>query len=164
MTIDRLLPGRTFRVLSILAALLLLASRPAVAQCSMGQGGTHDHGNTRGKATVATPVSTVELQHSIDQLLADGCGRTLLADSLLNDTDFMHGFVARLMADPKWSALATRMQAESPNSEGAADAAIREQPQVSYTCPMHPEVQAAVSGACPVCGMRLVRNGTDDRK
>jgi Cu(I)/Ag(I) efflux system membrane fusion protein len=29
-----------------------------------------------------------------------------------------------------------------------------------YTCPMHPSVQSDKPGACPVCGMALVRKGT----
>ena len=31
--------------------------------------------------------------------------------------------------------------------------------QVSYTCPMHPEVISATPGTCPKCGMMLVRRG-----
>ena len=29
-------------------------------------------------------------------------------------------------------------------------------PPATYTCPMHPEVQASEPGACPKCGMTLV--------
>src|SRR5215472_3480555 len=31
-----------------------------------------------------------------------------------------------------------------------------ENPNVLYTCPMHPEVTSKVPGHCPKCGMRLV--------
>ena len=27
----------------------------------------------------------------------------------------------------------------------------------SYTCPMHPDVNRAGPGKCPICGMKLVR-------
>ena len=33
----------------------------------------------------------------------------------------------------------------------------REQPAVTYTCPMHPEIHAAKPDNCPKCGMKLVK-------
>jgi CopA family copper-resistance protein len=33
----------------------------------------------------------------------------------------------------------------------------KEQPAVTYTCPMHPEIHAAKPGNCPKCGMKLVK-------
>jgi len=33
----------------------------------------------------------------------------------------------------------------------------KEQPAVSYTCPMHPEIHASKPGNCPKCGMKLVK-------
>ncbi|TAJ60622.1 MAG: copper oxidase [Chitinophagaceae bacterium] len=33
----------------------------------------------------------------------------------------------------------------------------KEQPSVTYTCPMHPEIHAAKPGNCPKCGMKLVK-------
>lgn len=43
-----------------------------------------------------------------------------------------------------------------PLSPGAASAAATTAPKGGdYTCPMHPEVQSAAPGKCPVCGMDL---------
>jgi len=36
------------------------------------------------------------------------------------------------------------------------EVATRTTSEVSYTCPMHPEVKESEPGACPVCGMELV--------
>ncbi len=36
----------------------------------------------------------------------------------------------------------------------------KEQPAVTYTCPMHPEIHAAKPGNCPKCGMNLVKEKT----
>lgn len=33
----------------------------------------------------------------------------------------------------------------------------REQMEVVYTCPMHPEVESDSAGTCPKCGMDLVK-------
>ena len=33
----------------------------------------------------------------------------------------------------------------------------RPQPQVSYTCPMHPEVRTTTPGRCGKCGMNLTK-------
>ena len=33
----------------------------------------------------------------------------------------------------------------------------KEQPAVTYTCPMHPEIHAVKPGNCPKCGMKLVK-------
>jgi hypothetical protein len=29
--------------------------------------------------------------------------------------------------------------------------------QVSYTCPMHPEIRSDKPGKCPICGMDLIK-------
>jgi uncharacterized low-complexity protein len=34
----------------------------------------------------------------------------------------------------------------------------KEAPQVSYVCPMHPDVKQATPGKCPKCGMDLVKD------
>lgn len=36
----------------------------------------------------------------------------------------------------------------------------KEQPAVTYTCPMHPEIHAAKPGNCPKCGMKLIKEKT----
>lgn len=42
------------------------------------------------------------------------------------------------------------------NVEPAASAASTPSPQVTYVCPMHPEVKQNAPGKCPKCGMALV--------
>lgn len=37
------------------------------------------------------------------------------------------------------------------------DMGNKEQPSVTYTCPMHPEIHAAKLGNCPKCGMKLLK-------
>jgi hypothetical protein len=44
--------------------------------------------------------------------------------------------------------------ASTPAAPGASDSK-----QVTYTCPMHPEVVATAPGTCPKCGMMLVKRG-----
>lgn len=39
-----------------------------------------------------------------------------------------------------------------------------QQQQVTYTCPMHPEVIKNEPGKCPICGMKLVKKGGTERK
>ncbi|HVW96182.1 MAG TPA: HlyD family efflux transporter periplasmic adaptor subunit [Mucilaginibacter sp.] len=39
-------------------------------------------------------------------------------------------------------------------------AAQQEQSQVTYTCPMHPQVHEDHPGSCPICGMTLVKKAT----
>ena len=36
----------------------------------------------------------------------------------------------------------------------------QKQQQVTYTCPMHPEIHATKPGNCPKCGMKLVKEKT----
>lgn len=36
--------------------------------------------------------------------------------------------------------------------------------QVLYTCPMHPQIIKNAPGQCPICGMDLVKKGTDEKK
>lgn len=164
MTIRQLLPERAPGMAVILATLLLAAPRPGAAQCTMGGESGHNHGDAHGRVSVPTPSSTAELQQSVDRLLADERGRALLADSLLSDVDFMHGFVTRLMADPGWSALAARLHVESQSGSGVAEPLDRERSSVSYTCPMHPEFVSAAPGACPTCRMRLVPQEFSNRR
>jgi membrane fusion protein, copper/silver efflux system len=33
-----------------------------------------------------------------------------------------------------------------------------------YTCPMHPQILRDAPGQCPICGMRLVKKGTNEKK
>ena len=40
-----------------------------------------------------------------------------------------------------------------------SSAALASTDKVSYTCPMHPEVQESKPGSCPKCGMALERSG-----
>ncbi len=46
---------------------------------------------------------------------------------------------------------------ESPPN-GAPASAAQERKDNRYTCPMHPFIERHTPGACPICGMELVRN------
>jgi hypothetical protein len=48
--------------------------------------------------------------------------------------------------------------AHASHSAGAGPAATRPSTQPApYVCPMHPKVTSAAAGACPQCGMALVK-------
>ncbi len=40
---------------------------------------------------------------------------------------------------------------------GCSDKKAAKEESVYYTCPMHPDVKKDEPGACPVCGMDLVK-------
>ncbi len=60
--------------------------------------------------------------------------------------------------------LSTAPEAEMPMHRGHAmpSASPSPTPDTSavYTCPMHPQVKADKPGACPICGMKLIRKGS----
>lgn len=142
-------------VLFLAVAVLLATPRPAHSQCAMtGGGGGHDHAQHQ-QSKEKTSASDRKLQQSIDRLLADERGRTLLAEALLADSDFMSAFIARMVGVPEWRALAAdRLAAPPPAPAPAAQAAL-------YRCPMHPDVTSDKPGTCPKCGMDLERVRTD---
>ncbi|MBI5710213.1 MAG: hypothetical protein HZC42_07920 [Candidatus Eisenbacteria bacterium] len=141
-------------LLFLAVAALLATPRPAHSQCAMGGGGGHDHAQ-RQQSKEKLSGSDRKLQQSIARLLSDERGRTLLADALLADPDFMQAFIAHLVEVPEWRALAAdRLSASPPAPAPAAQAAL-------YRCPMHPEVTSDKPGTCPKCGMDLERVKAD---
>ncbi|NTS43109.1 efflux RND transporter periplasmic adaptor subunit [Flavisolibacter sp. BT320] len=57
-------------------------------------------------------------------------------------------------------ALTVVMSTVACNNESGADHATHEGQQEVYICPMHPEIIRNAPGACPICGMDLVKKET----
>jgi heavy metal-binding protein len=58
-------------------------------------------------------------------------------------------------------AAASREARPVPSAGAASTAPVRSRgaaPVVTWRCPMHPDLPRDGPGACPVCGMRLVRD------
>ncbi|MBK7046451.1 MAG: hypothetical protein IPH48_08080 [bacterium] len=143
-----------------LLGLIFFAPRFATAQCGMTDNSGHGHDS--GHATM--PMSDTDSRQAVEKLLVDEHSRDVLANSLLDDADFMHGFIARVLADPEWSSVVARMQTTPPVGSGAIEPAVASDRPASYTCPMHAEVISSTPGICPACGMRLVRAGNHGNK
>lgn len=47
--------------------------------------------------------------------------------------------------------------AQAPATQAPAPATTQPSASATYSCSMHPEVQATFPGTCPVCGMTLVK-------
>jgi hypothetical protein len=145
----------TVAMLGVLVG-LTIAPRPALAQCAMMGGGEgHDHSGSASAAKA--PAADRKLQKSIDLLLRDERGRTLLADALLGDREFMHSFIVMLTGIPEWRAVAAEGLATAPTDGGSPARPAAAQSAVRYACPMHPDVTSSVAGKCPKCGMNLER-------
>ncbi len=87
----------------------------------------------------------------------------MLADALLNDRAFMKGLLQRVATIPEWNPIPARPLAPgSPGDslESAAPVAPRAAAELSV-CPMHSDVTSSKPGACPKCGMTLVRTTAD---
>lgn len=54
----------------------------------------------------------------------------------------------------------TAMESTMNHSSEKASAPAVQSANVSYTCPMHPEVTSDKPGRCPECGMNLVKKGS----
>jgi hypothetical protein len=66
-------------------------------------------------------------------------------------------------ADPGWyehpaGSMAVAASADELRRDAIeAKAAPPPDASATYTCPMHPSVMSASAGACPLCGMKLIR-------
>lgn len=140
--------------------LIVLTPRFATAQCGMMGNGGHEHDS--GHAV--RPLSDTDSRQAVDQLLSDEHSRTVMTNMLLGDADFMHGFIARILAEPEWSTVVARMQTASHGGSEAIEPTVASGQPESYTCPMHTEVVSSTPGSCPACGMRLVRVGNAGNK
>ena len=143
-----------------LALALLLAPRPAAAQCmGMSGGGGHEHGAAEGSG------SEKKAQKSIRRLLSEERSRDLLLAAILDDAEFMRRLISSIAETLEWRALAVERLAGAASATTLADTLRREEPRPGatdaaavYTCPMHPEVQSSRPGSCPKCGMALERS------
>ncbi len=149
---------------SWMLAAIVAAPRPAAAQCTMmGGGGGHDHSAMHGRDSRKPSGSQKKLQQSIDRLLSDDEGRAMLADALLNDRAFMKGLLQRVATIPEWNPIPARPLAPGSPGDSLESAAPVAPPAAAelYVCPMHSDVTSSKPGACPKCGMTLVRTTAD---
>src|SRR5688572_1239240 len=71
------------------------------------------------------------------------------------------GCKTRFVADPEKYLSEPESQPEArpvgsvPHSEDEKSAIPNPQPEIEYTCPMHPEIIQIGPGSCPICGMAL---------
>ncbi len=146
-------------------AAILAAPHPAAAQCTMRGGGGHDHSAMDGQAARKHSASERKLQQSIDRLLSDDRGRTMLADALLSDRAFMESFIRRIGTIPEWRSPAAGQFTPAPRGdslEAAAPEAYDEAAAI-FVCPMHRDVTSSKPGECPKCGMQLVRSPSNHK-
>ncbi|MBS1666368.1 MAG: multicopper oxidase domain-containing protein [Bacteroidetes bacterium] len=50
-----------------------------------------------------------------------------------------------------------KQEVEKPKADTTKPKAMDMQEQVTYTCPMHPEIHSTKQGNCPKCGMKLIK-------
>jgi len=143
---------------------LVFTAMPARAQCTMmGGSGGHDHSR---EAASRVEASEKKQRQTIDRLMADPRGRALLLEAILGDAALVRGLIDRIAEAPEWRGIAAaRLAAAGPNrAESRPDSVRSRRPalppdEVTYRCPMHPEVTARQPANCPKCGMALRRDG-----
>ncbi len=78
---------------------------------------------------------------------SESCEKTFLSDPTA---------VLKKDGSPDSSGLRRRSPVQDPHSQGPPDAHQTTSPDDGvYTCPMHPEIEQAGPGICPICGMDL---------
>jgi Cu+-exporting ATPase len=98
-------------------------------------GSHHDHGGSTAAGTATDPVCGMKVDPATTPHVATHAG--------VHHYFCSAGCFAKFDADP------ARYTGEAlPRTESVPEGAI-------WTCPMHPEVQQAGPGSCPICGMAL---------
>jgi hypothetical protein len=122
-------------------------------------GGGHVRPAAQRRDSRTPSASQRKLQQSIDRVLSDDEGRTMLVTALLADRTFMDNLLQRMAAIPEWKSLAARRLAP----ETAGGSLVSPPPAAAdlYACSMHPEVTSSTPGPCPKCGMALVRTAQE---
>ena len=168
MPILRSVPrGKTGWITLGLVAFLALLCAPAQAQCTMGSGGGHQHGD---EAKSAKAPNDAEARRAILNLLGARETRSLVLQEVLADDDFVDRVVTAISESPRMRQAALRrlgvaLADTAPPSSGAEKPPTTERKQtLVYTCPMHLQVRSEFPGTCPKCGMTLQRVETETRK
>lgn len=156
--------GWTVLCTSWVLAAILVAPRPAAAQCTM-MGGGGGHSAMHGQGSRKSSASEKKLQQSIDRVLSDDRGRAMLADALLNDRAFMESLIQRLATIPEWRSMAAGQLAPGSAGDSLESARPEASPATAalYVCPMHSDVTSSKPGECPRCGMQLVRSAPNHK-
>ena len=146
----RQLPWFGLLVLGVLAI-----SSPTAAQCGGHGGGaatgSHDHSqSTSDDPRVDRTIKKAD--RAVSDLLADPVSRDRLLRAVIGDAALLEDLLDRVLAEPEWrSWIADEVRRDGvPAVRPAAE-------ELSYVCPMHPEVRASNPGTCRICGMALER-------